>query len=277
MTAAAAAPWSAHLALHWSLREARSTLIGNRHSGPLRVQKALYPEGGTGHAVVLHPPGGIVDGDILDLDIRLDAGAHALHTTPGATKWYKATGPGARQMLHARVGEGAMLEWLPQENIVFDRAQTHLSNTIELDAGAGYIGWDVVCLGREASGERFEHGAIRLEGRILREGRLLWAERAAFAADDPLIDSPLGLGGARVFATVVAAGRMLGASVLDACRAIPAEAPDRCGVSAVDDVLVARWIGRSSQSARTWCERIWRTVRPGMCGRDACAPRIWST
>lgn len=273
----AGARWNARLELHWSLRERRSTLVGNRHDGPLRVQKPFYPEGDAGHAVVLHPPGGIAGGDELAVTVRVDDGAHALHTTPGATKWYKANGKTSRQSLHASVGAGALLEWLPQENIVFDDARATLSNTVDLDAGGTFMGWEVVCLGRAAAGERFERGSFRLLGEIRRGGRTLWAERASVTAGDPMLDSPLGLGGDRVFATFVAAGRMPDSTVLEACRAVDVQAPDRGGVSALDDVLVARWIGRSSQDARAWLGRIWGTVRPAMCGREACPPRIWST
>jgi urease accessory protein len=271
------ARWNARLDLHWSVRDRRSTLVGNRHDGPLRVQKPFYPEGDAGHAIVLHPPGGIAGGDDLAVRVRLDDGAHALHTTPGATKWYKANGKTSCQSLNASVGAGAVLEWLPQENIVFDDARGTLSNTVELEPGGVYLGWEVVCLGRAAAGERFDRGSFRLSGDIRRAGRTLWAERAVLTAGDPMLESPLGLGGERVFATFVAAGRMPDSALVEACRAVAVHAPDRGGVSALDDVLVARWIGRSSQGARAWLERIWGIVRPALCGRDACAPRIWST
>jgi len=277
MTAAVGESWRASLALHWSLTETRSTLVGNRHEGPLRVQKPFYPEGGVAHAVVLHPPGGIAGGDDLAIDIRVDPGAHALHTTPGATKWYKADGRPARQAIQATVGDGGVLEWLPQENIVFDRAQATLSTSVDLSPGAVFLGWDVVCLGRRASGEHFSQGTLRLDGLVTRAGRPLWAERALLAADDLLIASPLGLAGGRVFATVVAAGRIVPPDVLDACRAVPTSEPDRSGTSVIDDLLVARWIGASSSAARAWCEALWQCLRPAVCGREACPPRVWAT
>ena len=151
--------WEAHLELEFRREAARTVLSTRRHTGPLRVQKALYPEGAdVCQAIVVHPPGGIVGGDSLAIDVDVGTGAHAQLTTPGATKWYRSAGSVARAETALRVAAGAVLEWLPQEAMLFDGARASIALRVDLAPGARFIGWDVICLGRTASGERFDVG-----------------------------------------------------------------------------------------------------------------------
>ena len=179
--------WHATLALRFHRRDAR-TLSTNRHQGPLRMQKPLYPEGeAICHAVIIHPPGGIAGGDALEVTATVEPGAHALLTTPGATKWYKANGRAASQRVQLSVS-GA-LEWLPQEAIVFDQADVRSAIDIDLEADAAMIGWDIVALGRRAAGERFERGRYAQSIRLRIDDALVWHERSRILGGDPLLDS----------------------------------------------------------------------------------------
>ena len=129
------ASWHAELHLGFARTGERTVLRENRHRGPLRVQKALYPEGdAVCQAIVLHPPSGIAGGDQLAIAAEVGAGAHAQLTTPGAGKWYRSGGVEASQCIELTVGEGATLEWLPQETIVFDGAQARMETHVSLAA-----------------------------------------------------------------------------------------------------------------------------------------------
>ena len=111
--------WHGHLTLDYR-RSAARTVVLDRHDGPLRILQSLYPEGDAiCHNVLVHPPGGIVAGDVLEIDVNLASGSHALVTTPGATRFYRSTGDSALQTLTARVAEGARFEWLPLETILY--------------------------------------------------------------------------------------------------------------------------------------------------------------
>ena len=271
--------WQASLDLRFERRENATLLSRRHHRGPLRVQKALYPEGEqVCHAIVLHPPSGIAGGDELEISVEVGASGHALLTTPGAGKWYRSAAPWARQALNFEVAADAILEWLPQETIVFDGALAHLENRVRLAAGAGYMGWEVLCLGRRAAGESFEHGALRLATRIERDGKPLWLERGRLEGGSPLLDSAVGLAGCSVSATLLAAGRTVEPALLASCREIPpGESGAQYGVTVLPQLLVARYLGHSSEAARAWLVQLWRLLRPALLGREAQPPRIWNT
>src|SRR6185436_819073 len=99
---------------------------------------------------LLHPPGGLVGGDELSIDVEVDAGAHALVTTPAAGKVYRTNGATARQTQRLRVAEGGTLEWLPQEAILYDGARATLETRVELARDARFLGIDAVCFGLPA-------------------------------------------------------------------------------------------------------------------------------
>ena len=276
---ALAPAWQARLALDFQRRDAATILARREHFGPLRVQKALYPEGEeVCHAIVLHPPSGIAGGDALSITVKVDAGAHALLTTPGAGKWYRSVGPWAKQRLDFSVGAEATLEWLPQESIVFDAARADMRSRIELDVAARFIGMEVLCLGRRASGETFAQGALQLDTRVQRGGQPLWLERGRLDGGSGLQASAAGLAGFSVSGTLLAAAPRIDSGLLAACRAVPLlESGAQCGITLLPDILVARYLGHASEAARHWFFSLWQLLRPTLIGRDAQMPRIWNT
>jgi len=253
----------------------------NRHRGPLRVQKALYPEGdAVCQAILLHPPSGIAGGDQLEISATLDSGAHAQITTPGAGKWYRSGGTDAAQRIAFGLQAGATLEWLPQETILFDGARARMETRISLAQDSRYIGWDILCLGRAAAGERFAHGRFDLFYRIDRAGKPLWIERGGFAGNDPMLYSPAGWAGATVCGTLLCSFPKLpqqAASLLETCRAIAPADGGSHALTALPGLLVARYLGDSSEAARHWFTALWAILRPACCGRPAVTPRIWNT
>jgi urease accessory protein len=277
-SAEAAAAWPARLALHYGAVDGCTRLVGRHHSGPLTVQKPFYPEGpSVCHSVVLHPPGGLAGGDLLQVDVVLDTGARGVITTPGATKWYRSAGPAAEQRVTLRVGPGASVEWLPQENIVFDRARARMQSIVHLDEGAVYLGWDITCLGRTASGECFRTGEVRNRTEISQGKHRLWADYARIEGGAALMSSPAGLAGYPVLGTLLAAGCDISGALLEACRAVQPEGDARFGITAFPGMLAARLLGHSTEVARRYFVGLWRLLRPELMGREATLPRIWST
>ena len=274
-----ASAWLASLDLGFGRQGERTVLHRRRHEGPLRVQKPLYPEGdAVCHAVLLHPPAGIAGGDQLQMAIEVGAGAAALLTTPGAGKWYRSAGPLAEQRVSLKVDAGGTVEWLPQESIVFDGALARMQTHVDLAPGARFLGMETLCLGRRQSGEQFSRGTLRLATDIRLDGMPLWHERGIIEGGSPLMASPVGLAGHGVCATVLAAGVDIAPETLMGCRAVmPAEPAAQSGITAMPQLLVARYLGDSAEAARQWFLGLWQVLRPAVCGRDAVMPRIWNT
>jgi urease accessory protein len=270
--------WQASLALRIESRAGRSALTHRLHQGPLRVQKALYPEGdAVCQLLILHPPAGIAGGDQLTLITDVGAGAHAQITTPGAGKWYRSKGPQATQDIHLSVAAGGMLEWLPQEVIVFDQAQAQATTIVSLAEGARAIGWDIVCLGRRASGEQFASGTFRQRLRLQRpDGQPLWQESMHLNGSDLALQSTVGLGGANVFGILWLVGGSANTAFLDALRRLNIH-DGICGVSALPHVTLLRAVANSAEDIRTYFEAAWALARPHVMQREAIAPRIWRT
>lgn len=270
--------WHAHIELEFAAQDGTSRLVGRKHRGPLLVQRSLYPEGlAVCQAILIHPPGGIAGGDVLDISARIGPSSHAQVTTPGAGKWYRSESAYAEQNVSIRVDAGARCEWLPQENIFFAGARAHVNLSIDLQADALFCGWELSCLGRPAAGECFDEGVLRQSTRLRIDGELCIVEQARISGmDDGVRSAPI-LAGHAVYGTMLMAGKQVTEEIVRSCREVDVIAPDRSGVTAMDRLLVARWVGASAQDGRAYFTALWRRVRPWLCGRDVMVPRIWAT
>lgn len=264
--------WQASLRLGFGRDGDTTRLLLREHRGPLRVQKALYPEGPAAcHVIVVHPPGGVVGGDRLQVDLDAGPGCLVLATSPGAAKWYRANGRVSQQAVRLRAAAGAAIEWLPQETILYDAASVEFEHQVDLGAGAVYLGSEILCFGRRAAGETFGSGRLRQRTRIRQEGRLVWHEQGTLTPEG--IASVLGMRGHAVCATFLA----VGAPVPAALQAFIRAHDPQLALSQVKSVFVARHLGDDSETARAAMLRVWQALRPHLLGRPACVPRIWHT
>lgn len=273
--------WKAQLQLHYTHREGR-TGAHDLHEGPLRVLQRLYPEGpGICHHVIVHPPGGVVGGDELHVQAMLDEGAHALVTTPGATRFYRSEGAVALQHTRLRLASGARMEWLPMETLAYSGCIAENRLMADLSPGAEMMGWDLLGLGLPAAGQAWEQGQftqhLELPG--------VWMERARVTAGDPLLKSPLGWAGQTLLATLwFAAGAPLPNArrdaLLDAARACIQGHPlaAQAGVTAPQSrVLVLRVLAPQVEPAMRLLAAVRAAWRAEAWGLQAEPPRIWRT
>lgn len=250
-------------------------------SGPLRVQRAFYPEGDeVAHIYLLHPPGGLVAGDELRIRTVVGQGARALLTTPAAGKVYRADQSRLAQTTEfsAVVEEAAVLEYFPQETIVYDRANSISRTRIELAATGQCAAWDILCLGRPASEALFQHGSIVQDLVITRCGRPLFVERNRISGGDAILHSAWGLAHRTVVACAVFSCRVSDAVLAQLRHELAAEMEDLLvAVSQLQDLLVCRYVGNSAEQAKALFIRVWSCVRPHWISRPAMPPRIWYT
>jgi urease accessory protein len=280
----AATGWHAELSLGFAPasladpRGARTVLAHLRHRGPLRVQRAFHPfADGTCHVYVLHPPGGLVGGDVLAIDVDVAASARALVTTPAAGKLYRSERRWVRQVQTLRVAAHASLEWLPQENIFYSGAWAEVATRVELAAGATFLGWETTVLGRPAAGEAFARGSCVSRFEVWRAGRPLWLERGRYDGGDEVLAAAWGLDGCTAAGSFVAVGdeaRL--AALVDDLRA-PLAGDRRAALTLLGDVLVARALGAEAQEVRERLQPIWMATRAALLGSPAQPPRVWAT
>ena len=276
--------WHARLNLDYRAEPATAgTRLDFRHDGPLRVLKSLFPEGAqVCHTVLVHPPGGIVGGDTLTVALALGDGAHALVTTPGATRFYRSGGARAAQTINARVASGGRLEWLPLETLVHSGAHADNRMTFELAPGAEMFGWDCVALGLPAADAPFVAGDYRHDIAVGPR----WLERGRTSASDTaLLDGPCGWAGHRALGTLwFAAGSPLADArrelLLDAARAIfgaHALAATAGATAPQPDVVALRVLAPRVEPMFELLTRVWRAWRMLAWAREACVPRVWRT
>jgi urease accessory protein len=273
-------PWHARLSLDYQTQGHR-TVLHHSHDGPLRIFKSLYPEGDAiCHNVIVHPPGGLVGGDLLDIDVHVAAGAHGLLSTPGATRFYASDEAFASQQVSLRLDAGARLEWLPLETIAYPGCRAENRWNATLADGAELLAWDVIALGLPGAAQPFLSGEFRQQLEI--PG--LWLEQARIAASDQrLLDSPLGLGGRRcmgtlIFATGTPLPRERREALLEAARGALDRAPPDVTAGATcpnERLLAVRAVAPMVEPLMACLQSVWAALRPVAWGLPGQAPRIW--
>jgi urease accessory protein len=266
--------WQARLELGFRAAGNRTVLAHRRHVGPLMVQRPFYPEGGICHVYLLHPPGGIVGGDQLELQARAEPGSHALITTPAATKFYRA-GPHPHAVLRQNLSvQDATLEWLPQETIVFDGAKVRSQTRVELAGNSRFIGWEILCLGRPVVEEKFSAGELQQNFLLYHDGKPLLLDRLRLAGDSPALQAQWGFEGAQAMGTMLMAPGS-GAD-LAALRAVQANGV-RFALTQVGGVLHCRALAAQAEAIRRLFTELWLQLRSALVGHVAVPPRIWAT
>lgn len=276
--------WLGTLDLQFERRGDVTRLSKSRHIGPLYVQKPFYPEGPDHpHVYLLHPPGGIVSGDALEISIETKAGAGVLVTTPGAARIYRARKdlPLQRQSTFLTIAKDAIVEWFPLETIVFNDACVALNTTVDLTDTSRFIGWEICCFGLPASNQPFVMGNFKQHYTVRKNGVPLFVDRLVLNAQSYSILN----GHAGLRSNTVSGFFLLGpieessAPVLDSLREIAMQmnAQTVAAVSKVGEFYIGRYLGTSAEQAKQIFTRWWTVLRPLFIHRKASIPRIWTT
>ena len=264
--------WLARLGLAYQPRtrpQCRTVVQRTEQLGPLTVQKPFYPEGDLCHTYVLHPPGGIVGGDSVELTASVAPGAAALLTTPAATKVYRSAGPESVVTQSFKVSAGGSLEWLPADTILFGSSRHCMETQVDLATGASYCGWEVISLGRPASGDPYASGEMNARLKITVGGYPLLIEAQSW---DSAAAADWQLGGARAYGTM-----QLFPADTDLLEKSRADLPVGYAVTLLDELLLVRALDADPVRLRAVFVDVWSRCRPLHLQRAACQPRIWST
>ncbi|MFT2098161.1 urease accessory protein UreD [Marinomonas sp. 2405UD66-6] len=276
--------WHAFLTLGFS-KTARGTVLKTcDHKGPLYVQKSFYPEGAeTAHVYLLHPPGGLVSGDRLTITANLAENTHVLITTPGAGRVYRAREDKTlqHQITQLNVGKNSLMEWLPQETILYPNAHTRLENCIDLEENSQFIGWEITCFGLPANKASFGEGHAEQGFQIRQNGRLKVRER--FVIDkgcQDIFHAKAGLDGNPINGLMIAGPFDSNANhdeLIDKLRTHCTNHVSLSGASLVDEYIMVRSVHDDSEQMKQLFIQCWRDIRPVLTGKTACEPRIWAT
>lgn len=274
-------PLQARLSMRFGHFDGVTRLVEREHYGPLLIQKPLYPEGrGICHAVIIHPPGGVVGGDDLEISAQVDSLARAQITTPGAAKWYKANGHISHQRIRISVAEGAAIEWVPQETIFYNHTNVNIDHQVTLKDDAIYVGCEILCFGRAAYGETFDEGQIKQRTSISRNGKMIWLEQICLQGEHAAMKGSLALSGYTVCATLLVTGKTITQPLIDLARLEAENLTNKIGqvgISQLKSMIVVRYLGNSSEVARQVMLKVWGLFRPEILGYPAIVPRMWAT
>lgn len=268
--------WHGKLQLTYARPAEATQVVRSYAQAPLKVQRSFYPEGpAVCHSVILHTAGGVVGGDFLTLDLQLQANAQVLLTTAAAAKIYRSQGLEAQQRVHIRLEEGAWLEWLPQETIVFNQAQYRQDLRIDLAPKAHWLGWEITRFGRTARGEQFLAGDWRSYTEVWQGSRPLWIDRQWLPGSEATFHGLHGLAGCPVVGSFAWVGESVDPQFVEQARSLWLGEPGRTGVTRLQAGLLCRYRGHSTSEVRHWFTAVWELIRQSGLKRSVCIPRVW--
>ena len=288
--------WLASLFLEFAIKSNVSQLVKTSRRGPLNVQKAFYPEGkDCAHVYLLHPPAGIVSGDELNIEICIQDSAHALITTPGANRFYRARTNLAigdskqTQISNINVLGKGICENFPLETIVYEGADAINQLDLKLSSQAHYIGWDISCLGLPAAGQPFKKGRFTQLNRVFIDGKLNFHDRINLTPNNNVCAHVAGLNNHSVFATMLAHAPKVRINVNEKSQLVDRlreqiahthgidKPSQKVSVTYIRDLLVVRYLGDHAEECKAIFTSIWKTIRPIYIQKEANVPRIWLT
>jgi urease accessory protein len=256
------------VALAVAAHEGRTRRVRVHEEGSLRVR---FPNADPGEceAIIVNTAGGIAGGDRFDFDIEVDAGAQLTVSGAAAEKIYRTHGPDSEISVRLDVKEGAVLRWLPQETILFDRTRVSRQIDVDLAEGASVVLAEAIVFGRSAMGEAVNDGKMFDRWRVRRNGRLLFAETLSLegAISQKLSEKAAADGGVAIATLLVIPGDDTVSSLV---RALEERFAGEVGVSAWNGIAVTRFCARDGASLRRDLTMVLGALNLG------ALPRLWS-
>lgn len=228
--------------------------------------KAVWPE-----AVLINTAGGLTGGDRFVVDIACEAKTAVTVTTQAAEKVYRSLGSNADFNVNMRVSSGALLEWLPQETILFDGGRLRRETIVHLAKNAQFLGLEAMVFGRTAMGEAVRGGFLHDRWRVHQQGALVFSDDTRLdGAVQEMLNRPFAANAHRAVATLVSVSPNAG-SLATKIQALAPSVTGLFGASAWDDVMVARFLNVTGQKLRSDLTLVLEVIRDGRA-----LPKVWS-
>ncbi len=271
--------WQGQLRLVYAKKSDSTYLTHAYHHAPFKIQRSFYPEGKSiCHNIILHTAGGMVGGDRLSTDIHLHPHSQVLTTTATANRIYRSNGPLSAHHVHIKMDEGATLEYLPQETIIFNGANYQQTLRVELGTGSTFIGWEIYRFGRTARGEKFIQGEMRSQTELWQDKVPLWIDRQYVPGNEDIFHSAHGLSGCPVVGTLVFVGMPVDSDLVSQARSL-ITSPPSSGVTRLEQGLLCRFRGHSTSEVKQWFMNVWKILRSNYLSYDIiktqAMPRVW--
>jgi urease accessory protein len=284
--------WLASLELQLGHSSYGTQLTKTKRCGPLSIQKAFYPEGrDCAHLYLLHPPAGIVSGDELRVNIDVLQNAHALVTTPGANRFYRARtdlsigDPKQTQITQINLSEDAKCEHFPLETLVYNQANGVNNVEVRLQKSSIYCGWDMTCLGLPSSNEHFTAGRFTQLNTLYRDDILIYHDKVLIEPQSNIQHHAAGLASNTVFGTFLAyapserVSNEQRSQLIEQLRELVEQHSASALISITDirQLLVTRYLGQQAHQCKDLFIELWKLVRPVYIEKQGIQPRIWFT
>lgn len=270
--------WKGFLSFTFVNQKDKTVVKDKQHFGPLVLQRPYYQELNRPTVLVIHPPGGVVGGDQLEINVRFQLKAKGLVSTPAATKFYRSQGQLAKQTQTIHVNEYAEVEWLPQETLFFDHSNVDNRLIIRLDSPNNkLIAWDIVGLGRPARGEGFASGILTQSLEFWIENELVFVDRLKLSQDSILLDNISGLNAHALYASALfyCEDSNIQKDLLDKLQTM--SSPVRFGVTKIKNLIVLRALATELDELKALLFEAWKIARPDILKVPVIKPRIWNT
>ncbi|NEO25823.1 MAG: urease accessory protein UreD [Kamptonema sp. SIO4C4] len=271
--------WQGKLNLTYAKQAGATQIIHALNHAPLKVQRPFYPEGKQiCHTVALHTAGGIVGGDRLTQSLHLQPNSEVFFTTPAASKIYRSNGQQAQQQIEINLKENTILEWFPQESIIFNGADYRQKMRVNLAPNAVFLGWEITRFGRTARGEQFVSGEWRSHNEIWQQDTPLWIDRQWLPGNPETVQSPHALANYPIVASFIALGLPHADTLLEKARELYPTPPKtgEFGLTPTQQQgLLCRYRGTSLTEIKQRFITLWHFLRQHSLSRQKISPRIW--
>lgn len=265
--------WIASLKLQFRYKNKKTFLYRKDHTGPLLVQHVFYPEKKVCHVYIIHPPGGIVSGDLLNINVKLKEFSQVLITNPSSTKFYCSYNKNIsviKQKFYLE--QNSSLEWVPQSNILFANAIVNLENHFFIDKKSKLFAWDSFCFKKDNTkiSNIFGNGTLITSLQIWQGNLPLLNEKLRIINGDLSI-----LLKKYYFISTIIVFPCNNYLLQLACKITY----KNCiiGSTLLDNLLIIRTLNTNNISMQNITYKIWSMLRPYIIGENVCKPRIWNT